>query len=119
MAILYNCHTDGDQYRITKFSSLGEVESTYLCSLTECQCPAGHLRICRHRDMLPKFLARGAVDSYWFYDYDRGGWDTGLPKGVEVFGLDDPTALHNAIADAVGEPEAKPVAKAPKIVRRI
>jgi hypothetical protein len=26
------------------------------------------------------------------------------PKGVTVIGLDDPAELHNAIADAVGEP---------------
>lgn len=30
-----------------------------------------------------------------------------LPEGVVAIGLDDPAALHNAIADAVGEPEAK------------
>lgn len=30
-----------------------------------------------------------------------------LPPGVHAFDLSDPTALHNAIADAVGEPEAK------------
>lgn len=30
-----------------------------------------------------------------------------LPPGVQLFTLDDPAALHNAIADAVGEPEAK------------
>lgn len=30
-----------------------------------------------------------------------------LPEGVQVFGMDDLLGIHNAIADAVGEPEAK------------
>jgi hypothetical protein len=30
-----------------------------------------------------------------------------LPPGVFVIGLDDPQVLHDAIADAVGEPQAK------------
>ena len=29
-----------------------------------------------------------------------------LPEGVTAIGLDDPIALHNTIAEAVGEPEA-------------
>jgi hypothetical protein len=80
MPTLYNCHTDGDQYRITKFDSLGNVESTYLCSETECECPAGHRPSCRHRQMLPKFLERNAVNSFWFLDWDRKGWVTNEPK---------------------------------------
>ena len=79
MTILYNCHTDGGDYRITKFDSLGNVESTYLCSLDNCECPAGHRPTCRHRLMLPRFLAKGAVNSFYFYDYDRQGWVTNEP----------------------------------------
>lgn len=73
MTVLYNCHTDGDNYRITKFND-GEIESSYLCSTTECQCPAGHRHSCRHRQMLPLFLARGAINSFWFLDFERKGW---------------------------------------------
>ena len=79
MTTLYNCHTDGDQYRITKFDSLGNVESTYLCTIDECECPAGFRPSCRHRHMLPRFLAKGAVNSFYFYDYDRQGWVTNEP----------------------------------------
>lgn len=78
MSILYNCHTDGDNYRITKFND-GEVESSYLCSTTECQCPAGSRPICRHRLMLPMFLDRGAVDTFWFLDFERKGWVSNDP----------------------------------------
>lgn len=81
MSILYNCHTDGDNWRITKFND-GEVESSYLCSTTECQCPAGSRPICRHRLMLPMFLNRGAVDTFWFLDFDRKGWVSNEPASL-------------------------------------
>lgn len=78
MSILYNCHTDGDNYRITKFND-GEVESSYLCSTTECQCPAGQRPTCRHRLMLPMFINREAVDTFWFLDWERKGWVSNEP----------------------------------------
>lgn len=120
---LYNCQHAGDEYRITKFDSFGNVESSYLCTFSECQCPAGVRPLCRHREMLPKFIARGAVNTGWQLDYDRGGWVDNrtedelmppLPEGVQAFSLEDPATLHNAIAEAVGEPEAE-LAPAPKI----
>src|SRR6266403_5649449 len=88
MTTLYNCHTDGDQYRITKFDSLGNVESTYLCTIDECECPAGFRPTCRHRHMLPRFIEKGAVNSFWFYDYNRQGWVTN--EGEEIEGLEEP-----------------------------
>lgn len=126
MTILYSCRHDGDQYRISKFND-GDVESSYLTDGESCDCPAGHRRMCRHREMLPLFIRRGAVNTGWQLDYDRGGWvqmwedepaftDTGaelpretipeLPEGVQMFGMDDVLGIHNAIAEAVGEPEA-------------
>jgi hypothetical protein len=74
MSHLYSCRHAGDEYRITKFDAQLNVESSYLCTLIECECPAGERATCRHRQMLPKFLQRGAVDSEWFLDFDRGGW---------------------------------------------
>ncbi len=71
---LYNCRHAGDQYRISKFTEDMNVESSYLCTESECDCPAGARPTCRHRQMLPRFLARGAVGNEWFFDYDRGGW---------------------------------------------
>ncbi len=79
MTTLYNCHTDGDQYRITKFDSLGNVESTYLCTTEECECPAGVRLSCRHRQMLPIFIDNNKVNSFFFYDFDRKGWVTNEP----------------------------------------
>ena len=74
MPILYNCRHDGDQYRITKFDSDMNVESSYVCTTEECICPAGVRPTCRHRQMLPKFIARQHVGDEWFFDFDRGGW---------------------------------------------
>ncbi len=112
---LYNCRHSGDQYRITKFDVDMNVEASYLCTTSECDCPAGVRPTCRHREMLPRFLQRQYVGTEWFFDYDRGGWvQQGmewalppLPEGVTILSLDDPPAVYNAIADAVGEPKAK------------
>lgn len=103
MTILYNCHTDGDQYRITKFND-GEVESSYLCSSDECQCPAGSRPTCRHRMMLPMFLARGAVNSFWFLDFERKGWVSNEPAPLRIvheISLPD-DATGDQIAEAFG-----------------
>jgi hypothetical protein len=148
MTSLYNCRHDGDQYRVTKFDEDMNVESSYLTDGVECDCPAGVRPTCRHRQMLPKFLAREHVGDEWMFDYDRGGWvqmgesfgiegDSAptnvfevvesvpteaitpdesvsdlppLPEGVTMVVLDSPEAVvdvHNAIAEAVGEPPAK------------
>src|SRR5216684_4638813 len=74
MAILYNCRHSGDQYRITKFDSDMNPQGSYLLTLEECECPAGVRPTCRHRQMLPKFIAREHVGDEWFFDFDRGGW---------------------------------------------
>ncbi len=121
MPFLYNCKHSGDQYSITKFDAHMNVESTYLCTLEECNCPAGQRPTCRHREMLPKFITRGAIGTEWMFDFDRGGWvqtnlgdppaerepkglvTPPLPAGVQMLSLDDPAELHNAIAEAVGE----------------
>jgi hypothetical protein len=107
---LYNCRHDGDQYRISKFDEDMNVESSYLCTTTECECPAGHRKTCRHRQMLPYFISREAqLGPGWFYDYDRGGWVQPfdemppLPRGVTLLSLNDPTLVHNTLAEALGE----------------
>lgn len=74
MTTLYNCRHSGDQYRITKFDDSFNPESSYLCDLESCECPAGHRPTCRHRTMLPKFIERGHIGDGWLYDHDRNGW---------------------------------------------
>lgn len=129
---LYNLHGDGP-YTISKFTRDGTLESTYELSTDgrTCTCPAGHRHSCRHRDMLGAL--RPLTNTEWFWDHDRGmAVDfNSVPKryydsvatpamipahaptpelhisGVQVFGMDDMLGIHNAIAEAVGEPEAK------------
>ena len=67
---LYNLKTDGDQYRITKFTNNLDVESSYLLSLSECECPAGSRPTCRHRQMLPDMLAYDMANTGMFYDFE-------------------------------------------------
>jgi len=149
---LYNCRHSGDQYRITKFDSDMNPEGSYLTTLEECECPAGVRPTCRHRQMLPKFIARGHVGDEWFFDFDRGGWVQGeahwaqqsetmdelevaelrdgvekdefatdLPEGVTMILMDSPDAVvdvHNAIAEAVGEPELSLKPPSPSHMKR-
>ena len=83
MPFLYNCKSINGDYRITKFDEDLNVESSYLCTETECECPAGRRPKCRHREMLPYFLNKKAVDTHLFFDFDRGGWVTmDLPAEV-------------------------------------
>lgn len=89
MPILYNCRHAGDEYRITKFNSDFDMESSYLCTLEECECPAGHQPICRHREMLPKFIARDHIGDEWLFDYDRGGWVQGIPSEAIIAEADE------------------------------
>lgn len=130
MVSLYNCKHDGDQYRVTKFTDSLEIESSYLVDSSECECPAFAKRgKCKHQEMLPFFVNRGAVGKGEMFDWDRGGWVrmfedpepepaiAPLPTGVVMIGLDDPELLFNTIADAVGEPRA-PARPATKLRRR-
>lgn len=81
MTTLYSCkseidHAGNTTFRITKFDGDMNVESSYIVhgSNLICNCPAGVRPSCRHRDMLPKFIARGAVNTMWMFDFDRSGW---------------------------------------------
>jgi hypothetical protein len=71
---LYNAKTSNGAFRITKFDGNLEVESSYLTTVKECECPAGSRPTCRHRQMLPEFIAHERVDTYWFLDWDHRKW---------------------------------------------
>jgi hypothetical protein len=76
---LYNLKSALDDYRITKFTSDLDVESSYLLSDTFddsgrrqllCECPAGTRPTCRHRQMLSNLIP--LVDTEFFWDFERG-----------------------------------------------
>lgn len=140
MVALYNCRHSGDEYRISKFDHHFDLESSYLCSLEECTCPAGHRPTCRHRQMLPKFIARGAIDSEWFFDFDRGGWVQGEIEPAPGVVIEEPATepaeylevtVFNSHADPIERTVMVPVssrsdatpaaapAKLPTIRRRV
>lgn len=97
MPILYNCHHSGDQFRITKFDDDMNPQGSYLVMEDECDCPAGVRPTCRHRQMLPKFLARGHVGDEWFFDYDRGGWVQMGPEWAQAPEPELPTPSEGSI----------------------
>ncbi len=120
MTSLYNLRTinNANAWQVTKFDDDFNVESSYEMTQDDelrCGCPAGVRPSCRHRQMFSQLLDR--VDTAWFLDFDTRAWvdptgearatqDLGLPEGVTAFDLEDPKTIHNAIAEAVGEPEA-------------
>ena len=75
--ILYSCKSSFEQpdsYIITKFDDDLNVESSYTTNLYSCDCPAGVRPSCRHRLMLPHFLAQARQDTDWFFCYDDQTW---------------------------------------------
>jgi len=54
--------------------------------------------------MLPRFIAKDAVNSFWFYDYDRQGWVTNDYQGHgPVYEPAEPAPGHT---DLMISPEA-------------
>ena len=92
---LYNLKTDGDQWRITKFTNDLDVESSYLLSETECECPAGSRPTCRHRQMLPTLIAEGLENTSGFYDFENKV--VLVPEGEQTFTAEDIEALPNGL----------------------
>ena len=74
MSDLYLCRTHNNEYTITKLTADYEPIATYELSPRSCTCPAGFRPSCRHREMLPTFLAAGHVDDGTFYNYDLKTW---------------------------------------------
>jgi hypothetical protein len=71
---LYNAKRVPDAYRVTKFTDDLDAESSYITTRDSCDCPAGHRDTCRHRQMLPDFIANERVNSEWFLDWDNRRW---------------------------------------------
>lgn len=93
---LYNLKSADGQYRITKFTNDLDVESSYLLSETECECPAGSRPSCRHRQMLPTMLAEELCDSGGFYDFDNKQVLVpaySIDEAQEIMGLNSETEI--------------------------
>lgn len=95
MTSLYHLRSaPGASFRITKLDADYRVEATYLVSSSECSCPAGSRPTCRHRQMLPFFLAKGHVDNGWMLDWHTRQWRSPLCEDAtqSPIGNEFPTA---------------------------
>lgn len=115
--ILYNLKTlfpSHNQFRITKFDDDLNVDTSYITSVSGCECPQSHKPTCRHRKMLPLFLERQRQDSPWFLCFDNMMWVD------PVNGLMEPSKTHQPIIhDSANTPiaaRATPVPHQPEVV---
>jgi hypothetical protein len=117
---LYNCKPEGSNYRVSKFSNDLDVEASYLTSNDGCDCPAGHRNICRHRIMLPRFIAKNATAGQWFHNYEANQWIRAAEDEPDTLGdlasaaseVDDPEPDYSIVSkgDALREYAAnKPI----------
>ena len=71
---IYNVKKAEETYRVTKFTDDLDAESSYITTRDTCECPAGHRNTCRHREMLPEFIATDRINTPWFCDWDNKQW---------------------------------------------
>jgi hypothetical protein len=85
MTTLYNMRRTPDGYRMVKWDQHLNIEAVYNILYRRgrhyCDCPQGGKGpTCRHRDMIPLFNSRKAIDKGIFYCYETGEWDAHLLK---------------------------------------
>lgn len=94
-------------YRITKLDADYSIEASYLVSKHECTCPAGARGTCRHRQMLPFFLAKAHIDNGWMLDWHTRQWRKPLCEDGREQPIDDQSGLSIASEDGLGEARSK------------
>jgi hypothetical protein len=75
---VYNLKRTPGGYRMVKFDFLLNVQEVYNIRYSRgrlhCECFAANKPTCRHRDMIPLFVTKRAVDSLKFYCYETQQW---------------------------------------------
>lgn len=76
---LYNLKTMPGGYRMVKFDKHLEIEAVYEIQHRRgrfyCECPQGaKSSTCKHREMIPIFARKRAVNTGRFYCHDTGEW---------------------------------------------
>ncbi len=111
MGSLYNLKSAYDnQFRITKFDSDMNVESTYLVSDEACECPqfVNRDKRCRHMKMLKHFFKGPTIrlDTHWLYDFDRDAWfSQNLEASAEAHdGPSEVEATPTPVIDPISQP---------------
>lgn len=90
-------------YRITKLDADYSIEASYLVSKHECTCPAGARPTCRHRQMLPFFLAKAHIDNGWMLDWHTRQWRKPLCEDGREQPIDEVRSQEDLASTA--EPE--------------
>lgn len=96
---LYNIKATSDGFEIAKFDLDLNVESSYALTQEECECPQSHKPTCRHRKMLPLFLAVDRVDTDFFFDFDTKTWHQPLNDGDSGATIEYHDALVERLKD--------------------
>ena len=76
MTTLYSLRTSpAGEFTILKFDRDYNLQSCYALSAASCTCPQGERgKPCRHRKILPEFIAKGHTNDGWFLDWDTRLW---------------------------------------------
>lgn len=116
---VYNCKSTDtpDTYLFTKFDDDLNIvdDSVYLTSLAECTCPAGQRASCRHRQMLPQFLAADRIDSDYFYCFETSDWSQPF-EALDDSELAAPAAPLGSSSDDNASPESSATAPDDRLV---
>lgn len=114
MPILYSLRRHPSGFMIAKFDADMNVAAIYhLRSIPmgyyACECPAGARPNCKHRRMVPIFLASNAVDSDRFYCYETQMWHRPIP----TYGEGEASAAIASAASGVEQRVEQPTKQSP------
>ena len=72
------------EFTILKFDRDFNLLSIYALTADSCVCPQGSRgKPCRHRKLLPEFIAKGHTNDGWFLDWDTRQWREPLGEASE------------------------------------
>lgn len=82
---MYSCRDVGWGVRVVKWSDDLDVEAVYHLERRRggrysCECASSGRFSCRHREMVPLFIARDAMETGAFLDYDHAKWKPSLRR---------------------------------------
>ena len=124
MTTLYSLRTSPTgEFTILKFDRDYNLQSCYALSAASCTCPQGERgKPCRHRKILPEFIAKGHTNDGWFLDWDTRLWREPIGEAASPLELEatanDATASERsesleqaqATIESILKPQAAPAA---------
>ena len=120
MTTLYSLRTSpAGEFTILKFDRDYNLQSCYALSAASCTCPQGERgKPCRHRKILPEFIAKGHTNDGWFLDWDTRLWrgpigeaaSAASPLELEATANDESLEQAQATIESILKPQAAPAA---------